>query len=78
MAKENISKFFNTAMTEKTLAEKLTALAGESGFAFTAEELLELGAARPLSDGEVADAVGGNRRLSILELRRYSDPQEIV
>ena len=47
MAKENIAKFFNEAMTDKTLVEKLAA---ECGFAFTAEELLALGAARPLSD----------------------------
>ena len=60
MAKENINPFFDTAMTDKTLAAKLAALAGENGYDFTAEELLELGAARPLSDGEVAGAAGGD------------------
>ena len=78
MAKENINKFFNGAVTNPALAGKVAALAEENGFDFTEEELLELGATRPLSDGEVADAAGGNRRYSILELRRYSDPQEIV
>ena len=61
MAKENIGKFFIEAMTDKTLAEKLAALAGENGFAFTAEELLELGAQRPISDEDVEGVTGGMR-----------------
>ena len=71
MAKENINKFFSEAMTEKSLAEKLAALAGKNGFDFTVEELLELGAARPLSDGEAAAAAGG-RRLVDGDLGKYS------
>ncbi len=59
MAKENIAKFFNAAMADKALAEKLAALAAKHGYDFTAEELLELGKARPLSDDEAADAAGG-------------------
>ncbi len=59
MAKENIAKFFNAAMSDKALAENLATLATENGFEFTAEELLELGSSRPLSDDEVADAAGG-------------------
>ena len=59
MAKENIGKFFDTAMTDKTLVEKLAALARESGYDFTEEELLELGATRPLSDDAATDAAGG-------------------
>lgn len=58
MAKENITKFFDAAMTDKALAAKVAALATENGYDFTADELLELGAARPLSDSEVENAVG--------------------
>ena len=59
MAKENITKFFEAAAADKALAEKLAALAVENGYAFTAAELLELGAARPLEDDEVKKASGG-------------------
>ena len=59
MAKENIGKFFDTAMTDRALAEKLSALAVENGFDFTAEELLELGAQQPLSDDEAKAANAG-------------------
>lgn len=59
MAKENIAKFFDAAATDKVLAGKLAALAAECGYAFTAAELLELGAARPLSDEEAKGAAGG-------------------
>ena len=45
MAKENIEKFYNMAMTDKTLAEKMDALVAESEYEFTVAELLELGAA---------------------------------
>ena len=60
MAKENIAKFFEAAMTVKALAEKVAALAAENGYYFTAAELLELGEARPLSDEEAA-ATGGKQ-----------------
>lgn len=59
MAKENITKFIDAAMTDKALATKLAALATENRCDFTAEELLEFGAARPLSDVEAEDAAGG-------------------
>lgn len=59
MAKEAITKFFDAAMTDRALAEKLAALATENGYDFTAEELLELDAARPISDGDVEDVSGG-------------------
>ncbi len=59
MEKENIARFFSAVMTDKALAEKVASLATEHGCDFTAEELLELGAARPLSDDEVAGAAGG-------------------
>ncbi len=59
MAKENIAGFVNAAMTEKALAEKLAALASENGFEFTAEELLELGSARPIDDADMENAAGG-------------------
>ncbi len=59
MAKENIAKFFGAAMSDKALAEKVALLAAEHGCDFTAEELLELGAARPLSDEEAAGVAGG-------------------
>lgn len=45
MAKENIRRFIDVAMTDKSLAEKVAALATEHGFNFTAAHLLELGAA---------------------------------
>ena len=59
MAKEDITKFFEAAMTDRALAGKLAALAAENGYAFTAAELLELGAARPLSDGDAETVSGG-------------------
>lgn len=59
MAKENITKFIDAGMTDKVLAGKLAALAVEHGCDFTAEELLEFGTARPISDGEMVKAVGG-------------------
>lgn len=60
MTKENIAKFFDTAMTDKVLAEKLAALATENGYDFMAEELLEFGAARPIPDEDVENAEGGS------------------
>ena len=59
MAKENIARFFDAAMTDKALAEKFAALAAENGYDFTAEELLQLGAVRPIPDEDVKDASGG-------------------
>lgn len=59
MEKENIAKFFDKAITDRELAEKLAALAVENGFDFTAEELLELGATRPLSDAVMGTVGGG-------------------
>ena len=37
MEKENIAKFFDKAITDRELAEKLAALAVENGFDFTAD-----------------------------------------
>ena len=59
MAKERIMKFFETAKADQALAEKLAALSTENGYDFTAEELLDLGAARPLTDEEANTASGG-------------------
>lgn len=59
MAKENIMKFFDAAMTDMALAEKLAALAAKNGYDFTAEELLKFGAARPLCDADAEKAAGG-------------------
>lgn len=59
MAKENITKFFDAAVTDKTLAAELAALATEHGCDFTAEELLELGVARPISENEASAVSGG-------------------
>lgn len=64
MAMENITKFFDAAMTDKVLAEKIAALAVENGYNLTAEELLESGVARPLSEDEAERATGGSRHLS--------------
>ena len=59
MAKENITKFIDAAMSDKALTEKVAALAAEHGYDFTAEELLKYGSARPLSDAETEGATGG-------------------
>ena len=59
MAKENVAKFFEVAMIDSVLAGKLASLAANNGYDFTAEKLLELGAARPLSDTATGDAAGG-------------------
>ena len=59
MAKENITKFFDTAMTDKVLAKKLAVLAVENGYDFTAEELLEFGVARPIPDNDAEKIHGG-------------------
>lgn len=50
MIRETIAQFFDAAMTDKTLAAKLAALATEHGYNFRAAELLAFGAKRPLSD----------------------------
>ena len=59
MSKENIAKFFEAAAADKALAEKLAALAAENGYAFTADELLEWGAVRPISDEDAEQNVVG-------------------
>lgn len=59
MAKEDITKFFDMAVADKTLAAELAALATENGYDFTAEELLELGETRPISDEESNQIQGG-------------------
>ena len=61
MAKENIARFFEAAMTDKALAAKVAALAAKHGYGFTAAELLAFGATRPISDGDVKDVSGGRR-----------------
>lgn len=70
MAKENITKFFDAAMTDKVLAEKLAALAAEHGYGFTAADLPGTGdkadsptdtdSVQSLSDTE-AESVSGGR-----------------
>ena len=72
MVKENIAKFFGAAMTDKALAEKLAALAAESGFVITAAELLELGPARPIVDADMENAAGG-----IMTVGIHSSEEEI-
>lgn len=59
MAKENITSFFDAAMTDKALAGKLAVLAAEHGYDFTADELLEYGSERPLSNEEADGVAGG-------------------
>lgn len=59
MEKENIARFLDASMTDKALAAKLAALAAEYGYDFTAEELLEFGSARPLTDAETDHVSGG-------------------
>lgn len=59
MKNENILRFFEEVMTDRTLAEKLTSLAGENGYEFAVEELLELGEVSPVTDEEIDSAAGG-------------------
>lgn len=59
MAKENMTKFFELAVSDQDLAEKVVAFAAKNGFEFTTEELLEAGAARPISDEDAEATVGG-------------------
>lgn len=47
MTKENIMKFLEATIGSRTLADKLSALAGEHGYQFTAEELQSLTADTP-------------------------------
>lgn len=65
MAKENITKFFDAAMTDKALAARFAALAMENGYDFTAEELLEFGVTRPLSDDEMEKITGSRTFFSL-------------
>lgn len=65
MAKGAIINFFDAAMTDQELHQKLTelaerfaGLAEEYGYDFTAEELLEFGTVQPLFDDDV-ERVGG-------------------
>ncbi len=67
MSKENIAKFFDAAMTDKALSEKVASLAAEHGYDFTAAELIELGTARPLSDDETGGAAGGVLLIGLYE-----------
>lgn len=59
MAKENIMKFLEAAIGNRTLADKLSALAGEHGYQFTAEELQSLAAATPAD--KIFRNGGGNK-----------------
>lgn len=58
MAKENISRFIDTVMTDKALTTELAALASENGYPVTAEGLLELGMIQPLSNDDAEGASG--------------------
>lgn len=68
MVKEVITKFFDAAMTDKVLAEKLAALAEENGYNFTAAELLEVSAIQPITDEEMEIAAGGGKE-TLMETR---------
>lgn len=59
MAKENIIKFFDAAMADKSLAEKVATLAMKNGYDFTVEELLKLEVDCPLSDKDAENVQGG-------------------
>lgn len=61
MAKENISRFIDAATTDKALAEKVAVLASENDYDFTADELLEMGAACPFPDNNFKNIRGGIR-----------------
>ena len=56
-----MANFFDAILTDEALAAQVAELAGKAGFPFSAEDLLELGKAQPLSDGEAAEAAGGGR-----------------
>ena len=55
-----MANFFDAILTDEALAAQVAELAGKAGYPFTAEDLLELGKARPLSDDETAQAAGGS------------------
>ena len=59
MPKKTVMDFLTAVTTDETLASQVAELAGKAGFPFSAEDLLELGRARPLSDEEAAGAAGG-------------------
>ena len=59
--KTAMARFFDAIFTDETLAAQVAELAGKAGYSFSAEDLLEPGKARPLSDGEAAEAAGGGR-----------------
>ena len=65
MARESIARFIDAAMTNMALAAKVAALAAEHGYNFVAEELLELGAVRPLSDADAEKAAAGSHTLTL-------------
>ena len=57
--KTAMARFFDAIFTDEALAAQVAELAGRAGYSFSAEDLLELGKARPLSDSETAGAAGG-------------------
>lgn len=59
MGTQTIQKFLAAATTDRAIAEKVAALALESGYEFTAAELLEARLVQEISDAEIADATGG-------------------
>lgn len=59
MSKENIVRFISNAMSDREMAEKMTAFAAENGYEFTAEELFEFNAVQPLSESEAESVTGG-------------------
>lgn len=70
MAKEAIAKFMEAAVTDRSTAEKVSALAAKCGYAFTADELLAVEATQEMSDDEIEEATGGSARPNVMGLAR--------
>ena len=81
MAKGAIINFFNAAMTDQELHQKLTelekrfaGLAEEYGYDFTAEELMEFGTAQPLFDDDIENVTGGGGAKSYYVPKKRPEP----
>lgn len=59
MENKNAINFIKAVTADRDLAEKISILAAENGYDFTAEELLEFGDIAPISDEQAGNTTGG-------------------